>query len=139
MTHYDFNKNEELADWIRAVGRWKSRQRELKTLIQDVQNLLRDREEIVEEALWMRATAFGDDLEEADKALSKAVAMAQREHEATVKKLTEIHNDLAASQGEDLFERPETMASSPQRDRVEEASRQSFPASDPPSFNPGQA
>ena len=139
MTNYDFDKNEELADWIRAIGRWKSRQRKMKNTIQDIQGLLRDREEIVEEALWMRATASGEEGEEADEALSKAVSMAQQEHGAIMKQLKEIKEKLQTGQKEEIFERPRTMANPPARDKVEQASRESFPASDPPSFNPGKA
>ncbi len=139
MSQYSQSNDEELADWIRAIGRWKTRQRRLKNEIKAVEDLLREREELVEEALWMRATAgSGAEMREADQALSRAVAMAQSEHESTIRALEAIREGLESTQVGDLFERPRTMRP-PTKDPVEEASRESFPASDPPSFNPGRA
>lgn len=142
MPDYAYDKSDELADWIQAIGRWKSRQRELKKLVHQIDTILREREEMVEEALWLRAVARDKDAHaEADEALSKAVALAQSQHENTVQELEKIHENLKSSHVEDLFDRPRAMISSKKtpRDPVEEASRDSFPASDPPSFNPGRA
>lgn len=131
---------EELTDWIQAVGRWKSRNRRLKDLLWGVRRLLREREEKIEEALWMRAIADNRaQSEEADDALSEAVAMAQKEHERALKTLAELYRRLDESHVERLFEPPPIAESTPVDDTVGEAGRESFPASDPPSFNPGRA
>lgn len=140
MANFSKERKDELADWIHAIGRWKSRQRKLQKTIGKVEALLREREELVEEALWMRATARTKaEYEAADDALSKAVAMAQDEHEATLQKLNEIYDRLMESHVEELFERPTTLESRPVGNVVDEAGRESFPASDAPSFNPGRA
>lgn len=133
-------RSAELSDWIRAIGRWKSRQRKLKNLLTGIEEILRDREELMEEALWMRATSSNSaEYQEADEALSKAVAMAQEDHEKALRTLTELYQKLDDSHVEGLFDRPPTMESVQLEDSVDEASRESFPASDPPSFNSGRA
>lgn len=135
--HHD--NREELTDWIKAIGRWKMRQRDLRSLVQEIEMILQEREELVEEALWMRAVAkTKDEHKEADQALSKAVAQAQSQHESTVRELEQIAQGLRESHVADLFKRPKAMIAREQGDRVEEAGRESFPASDPPSFNPGR-
>ena len=136
MTNQD--RSEELADWIHAVGRWKSRHRRLKNLLTGIDQCLREREELLEEALFLQVTArTRDEVKEADLALSKTVAAAQRDHEQVVRELADIYNRLQATDLSGLFERPALQDPGPVDDPVQEAGRESFPASDPPSFNPG--
>lgn len=140
MTETKHHRNDELADWIRAIGRWKSQQRKLKNLLVGIEELLREREEVMEEALWLRATARNkEEYEKADEALSRSVAMAQEDHEETVQRLQDIHDRLEGTELEGLFERPRNLSQPASENPVDEASRESFPASDPPSFNPGRA
>lgn len=129
-------KDDELTDWIRAVGRWKTRQRQLQSLITGIETILREREELLEEALWLQATARdADEHSEAEEAMSKALALAADEHAGALRKLETVYQTLADSHIDELFERPRMVTSRQLDDPVDEASRESFPASDPPSFN----
>ncbi len=134
------DRNGEFHDWVQSVRRWKSRQRKIKQLLTRINQLLRRREEVLEEALWMRATAENNSERlRSDDTLSETLAAAQRDHAATLRQLHEILHRLEETDLEELVERPASVISHISSDPVEEATRESFPASDPPSFNPGRA
>ena len=138
MTTQD--RSAELKDWIHAIERWKRRQRKLKNMLRGIEDQLRRQEETLEEAMWMVATArTHEQFQEADDLLSEALALAQKEHDSTFRDLSQIYRRLEAHEAGRQIERLSQTAVRDELELVDEASRESFPASDPPSFNPGHA
>jgi len=141
----------DLARWVREVGAWKSEHRRLRELLGQIDATLRQRERAVEDALWVRAhAADANEARGAEKTLRQALAAVEREQAQTRERLKTICTSLEAVKIESSLaitmpeEHTPQHASGPAKElkdeeRLEEANRESFPASDPPSFNPGRA
>lgn len=141
----------DLARWVREVGAWKSEHRRLRELLGQIDATLRQRERAVEDALWIRAHAVdANEARGAEKSLGQALAAVEREQSQTRERLEAICSSFEAVKIESSRaitmpeERTPQHATEPvselkDEDRLREANRGSFPASDPPSFNPGRA
>ncbi|WP_199589795.1 hypothetical protein [Lujinxingia litoralis] len=137
----------DLNHWIREVGAWKSEHRKIRALLAQIDVKLREREHAVEDALWVRAHAIDrNEALGAERLLHRALVSVEREEAELHRRLTRICNELEAVE----IERPPAITSAPgaseeapgragEEERLEEAAWESFPASDPPSFNPGRA
>ncbi|TXD37207.1 hypothetical protein FRC98_10770 [Lujinxingia vulgaris] len=141
----------DMARWVREVGAWKSEHHRLRALLARIDTTLSQREKAVEDALWVRAHAADQhEARSAEASLRRALKAVEREQaqtharlEAICESLEEVHlegSEAITGPGEEPPERVGVSGRAPDdEDRVEEAVWESFPASDPPSYNPGRA
>lgn len=141
----------DVARWVREVGAWKSEHRRLRALLARIDTTLRQREKAVEDALWVRAHAADvHEAKSAEEVLRRALKAVEREQAQTHERLEAICESLDEVHLEDASALTASEERPPKRvrrgdetpgdeERVEEAVWESFPASDPPSYNPGRA